>query len=40
LAIAERLTPLLGREIAVTSMPGRGTTFTLRLPTALGDRRA
>ena len=33
LPLAQRLTQLLGGKLAVTSQPGRGTTFTATLPT-------
>jgi len=33
LTIARRLAQLMGGEISVTSIPGEGSTFTLRLPT-------
>jgi PAS domain S-box-containing protein len=34
LSVARRLAALLGGDLGVDSAPGRGTTFTLRLPTA------
>jgi signal transduction histidine kinase len=40
LAVVQRLVHLHGGEIGVASMPGRDTTFTLRLPVLTGDALA
>jgi signal transduction histidine kinase len=38
LALSQRLCTLMGGKISATSEPGRGSTFTLRLPTVTGDK--
>lgn len=39
LAVVQRLVHLHGGEIGVASVPGRGTTFTLRLPILAGEAK-
>jgi adenylate cyclase len=36
LAISKRFCQMMGGDIVVESMPGRGSTFTVRLPTSIG----
>ena len=40
LSVARRLAHLLGGDIAVDSMPGKGTSFTVRLPTRFEEARS
>ena len=40
LTLARRLARLLGGDVAVTSKPGRGSTFTVMLPAGRGRQRA
>ena len=39
LAITRRFCRMMGGEVAVESAPGRGSTFTVRLPASLGETR-
>ncbi len=39
LAISSRFCQMMGGDITVTSEPGRGSTFTVRLPAAVAERQ-